>query len=229
MMKVKFFLFIACAFLFGTIVTSCSEDDSFTASPSHLLTFSTDTIKLDTVFSTVPTATRSFWVYNRSGDGIRCTSVRLERGNQTGFRVNVDGAYLGPTAGFQVPDIEIRDKDSIRVFVELTSAVNNGDKPQKVDDNLIFMLESGVQQKVNLNAYSWDATILRDPVVSNDSTISAEKPLVVYGGLTVAEGATLTISQGSSAQMLCWLFFLFFYYHQFPFFLKYYSHLFLKF
>jgi len=197
-MKVKFFLFITCVILFGAFATSCSEDDSFTVSPSHMLTFSTDTVKLDTVFSTVPSATRSFWVYNRSGDGIRCTSVRLERGNQTGFRVNVDGAYLGPTAGFQVPDIEIRDKDSIRVFVELTSTVNNGDKPQKVEDNLIFLLESGVQQKVNLNAFSWDATILRNPVVSNDSTISAQKPLVVYGGLTVAEGATLTISQGST-------------------------------
>ena len=184
--------------LLGILVTSCSEDDSFTVSPSHLLTFSTDTVSLDTVFSTVPTATRSFWVYNRSGDGIRCTSVRLERGNQTGFRVNVDGAYLGSTSGFQVPDIEVRNKDSIRVFVELTSTVNNAAQPQKVDDNLVFMLESGIQQKVNLNAYSWDATILRNPVISQDTTIAQQKPLIVYGGITVQEGATLTIGPGTT-------------------------------
>ena len=198
-MKLKYLLFAVSVVMMAAFAASCSEDDSFTTSPSHLLTFSTDTVKLDTIFSTVPTATQSFWVYNRSGDGIRCTSVRLERGNQTGFRVNVDGAYLGQASGYQVPDIEVRNKDSIRVFVELTSPQTGSDKPKKIEDNLVFMLESGVQQKVNLNAFSWDATILRNPVVSNDSVITAsDKPLIIYGGLTVKEGATLTITEGST-------------------------------
>ncbi len=63
----------------------------------HVLTclrFSTDTVSLDTTFSNVPTPTRSFWVYNHSGKSLRCSTVRLENGNQTGFRVNVDGTFL---------------------------------------------------------------------------------------------------------------------------------------
>lgn len=59
------------------MATSCSDDDSFTTSSNNLLTFSVDTIRMDTVFSKVPTSRRSLWVYNKSGDGIRCTSVRL--------------------------------------------------------------------------------------------------------------------------------------------------------
>jgi hypothetical protein len=70
---------------------SLFDNDSFTTSTSNELSFSTDTVKMDTVFSNVPTATRSFWVYNHSGEGLRCSSVRLEQGATTGFRVNVDG------------------------------------------------------------------------------------------------------------------------------------------
>lgn len=82
-------------------LAACSDDDSFSASPDHRLAFSADTVSLDTTFSRVPTTTRTFWVYNRSGDGLRCTSVRLRKGNQTGFRVNVDGMYLGQASGYQ--------------------------------------------------------------------------------------------------------------------------------
>ena len=94
-------------------VISC-DDDTFGTSPSLSLTFSTDTVRLDTLFSTVPSSTRSFWVYNKSGDGIRCATVKQERGNQSGFRVNVHGIYLGQTNGYATNEIEISNKDSIR-------------------------------------------------------------------------------------------------------------------
>ena len=84
---------------------SCTDDEHFTKDPSAQLVFSSDTISFDTVFATVPTATRTFWVYNKSNDGIRLSTVRLEGGNQTGFRVNVDGSYLGASSGFQLSDV----------------------------------------------------------------------------------------------------------------------------
>ena len=150
---------------------ACTDDDSFSASRANVLTFSSDTITFDTLFSRVPTATRTFWVYNRSGDGIRCASVRLENGNQTGFRVNVDGIYLGSSQGYQTNEIEIRDKDSIRVFVELTSPNTNAATPQLIEDNLVFTLESGVEQHVNLRGYSWDADIYGLLEIHNDTTV----------------------------------------------------------
>lgn len=192
-------IYIVLILLVSSFFYSCDDEDSFSTSSSNILTFSTDTVKLDTVFSTVPSSTRSFWVYNKSGDGLRKINVRLENGNQAGFRVNVDGTYLSPSSGFQVNDIEVRNKDSIRVFVELTSPVNNGDMPLKIEDNIVFTLESGVQQKVNLMAYSWDATIMKNVVVDKDSILDGvTRPIVVYGGITVNEGATLTISPGTT-------------------------------
>ena len=180
------------------VMPSCSDDDGFTMSPGNLLTFSQDTVSLDTIFSRVPTATKTFWVYNKSGNGIRCTNIRLEKGNQTGFRVNVDGSYLGASDGFMVNDIEVRNRDSIRVFVELTSPANNKDVPTLLTENLIFNLESGAQQKVCLQAFTWDADMYDNMIVSEDKTIESTKPIIIYGGITVEEGATLTLKAGTT-------------------------------
>lgn len=179
-------------------IAACTDDESFSTSPSNVLTFSKDTVCMDTIFSRVPSSTREFWVFNHSDDGIRCSSIRLQNGNQTGYRVNVNGVYLGEAQGFQINNEEIRKGDSIRVFVELTSPLNNQDKPQLVSDNLIFNLESGVQQKVNLKAWSWDAEMMRDVVISDEYTLGGEKPTVIYGGITVNENATLTIPAGKT-------------------------------
>ena len=145
----------------------------------------------------MPTPTASFWVYNRAGKGLRCSSVRLENGNQSGFRVNVDGTYLGETAGYQTQDVEVRKGDSIRVFIELTSHMQHQDAPRKVEDNLVFTLESGVQQKMNLYAYSWDALMMRNARISRDSLLQSAKPVVVYGGIRVDSLATLTVGAGT--------------------------------
>ena len=180
--------------IYTGVLAACSDDDTFTTSRSNLLTFSKDTVKMDTVFSTVGSSTYTFWVYNYSGDGIRLSSVRLKNGNQTGFRVNVDGSYLDNLMGSVVTDLEVRKGDSIRVFVELTAAENNQDGPQLVEDYLLFLLESGVEQKVNLRSYAWDALQVRNLVVSKDTLIESTKPVVVYGdGIRVDSGAVLTL------------------------------------
>lgn len=195
MMKLRYLIILFCS---AMLYVSCVDDDSFTTSSSYRLTFSADTVKMDTVFSKIPTSTRTFWVYNKSGDGLRCTNVRLARGNQTGYRVNVDGTYLGQTTGFQTHNLEIRNKDSIRVFVELTSHENGILEPQKLEDDIVFTLESGVEQKVALCAYTWDADILTDVVVKDEMVLDGEKPTIIYGMMRVEEGATLRVPAGKT-------------------------------
>lgn len=178
------------------LMAACSDDDTFTTSRSNLLSFQTDTLRLDTTFSNVPTSTKTFWVYNRSGDGLRLNSVRLEQGNQTGFRVNVDGVELSAANGYQANGLEVRDKDSIRVFVEMTSPRNNAATPQLLTDNLAFTLESGVQQKVNLRIYSWDAELVKGRKITSNITLTGTRPIVFQDTLKVEAGATLTIPAG---------------------------------
>lgn len=171
-------------------MTACTDNDSFTVSTGARLSFSEDTIRFDTLFSTVPSATQTFWVRNESSDGIRILTARLERNNQSGYRVNVDGTYLDPVGS----DFEVRKGDSILVFVEVTTRENRLEEPQLVEDNLIFTLESGVEQRVNLRTYSWDAQKLTDLVIRQDTVIESRVPIIVYGqGIRVEQGATLTL------------------------------------
>ncbi len=174
-------------------LVGCEDEDTFTTSTSARLTFSTDSVKMDTIFSNVGSRTYDFWVCNHAGGGLRLQSVRLAQGNQTGFRVNVDGAYLDNALGSVVTGLEVRKGDSIRVFVELTAPDNGQPEPQLIEDRLVFRLESGVEQQVVLQGHTWDAIAMRNVVVRADSLIESKKPIVVYGGLRVDSAVTLTI------------------------------------
>lgn len=180
--------------VWGLLAGACSDDESFTTSRGDLLEFTADTLKMDTVFSNTGSSTYTFWVYNHTNKGIRLNSVRLKNGNQTGFRVNVDGSYLDNKLGAVVNDLEVRKGDSLRIFVELTAPESHQSEPQLVIDDLLFQLESGVEQKVRLLAWTWDAIKLTDLVICRDTIIDTRIPIIIYGnGLRVNSGAVLTL------------------------------------
>lgn len=195
-MKRLFYIFVifTCVLAF----VSCKDDDSFSADMHSRLTL-IDSLKFDTVFSRIPTSAKSFWIHNNSGDGIRCTNVRLKRGNQSGFRVNVDGENLGAERGYQVNGLEIRNGDSARVFVELTAKPNYVDGPQFRDEELVFQLESGAVQTVNLSAWTWDVDTVHTMTIDKDSVIgNLQRPLIIFSGIDVKPQATLTIGEGTT-------------------------------
>ncbi len=184
---------ISCFLVVTLLLMACADDDSFSTDSSLHLRFSTDTLHLDTVFSRTPSSTYSFWVYNPHNEEIRLESVRLKRGNQSGYRVNVDGIYLDNSNGSQTQEVEIHRKDSVLVFVELTAPETAQQSPVLVEDELSFLLESGVEQKVCLQAWAWDAVRLYSPVITTDLMIESGRPVVVYGNLRVETGARLTV------------------------------------
>lgn len=196
MKKIYFFILLGYMSLF---LGSCVDDETFTVSPSSMLAFSSDTITFDTLFSNVPTATRTFWVYNRNEKGIRCRMIQLAEGDKSGYRVNVDGTYLGPDIRYQYNDLEIRGRDSVRVYVELTAPKANQLLPKLLTDHLNFTLESGVVQNVQLKGYVWDAKVLKNCHIKKDTTIGySGVPIIVDQNLVVDSSATLMIEAGNT-------------------------------
>ena len=181
-----------------TLFSACMQDELFNISSGGRLSFSVDTLRLDTVFSNTSTPTKSFWAYNHNVKGVKCRSVRLERGNQLGFQVNVDGIFLGSNLGYQTNEIAVREQDSIRIYVKVLATATQEKDPQLLTDNLIFTYDDGKEQKINLRAWAWDARVLRSLQVKKDTTISSQTPIVVYGGITVNENSVLTIAEGTT-------------------------------
>mgnify|MGYP002524405779 CR=1 FL=1 len=192
------FLHIISLLLAIFCLVACADNDGFTTSMDYRLSFSNDTLSLDTVFSNIPTASRSMWVYNKSGDGLRC-SVKLEKGNTSAFRVNIDGIFLGEANNWQSSEIDIRNKDSVRIYVEATLPNAMGQDPQENDDNIVFNLESGAEQKVNLKAWAWNAELLQNGFeISKDTIIQSNTPILIYKGVKVDSGAVLNIKAGTT-------------------------------
>lgn len=180
----RIFYFLATILL----CVACSDDEQFTTSRSDVLTLPDDTLKMDTVFSGNASATYTFWIRNKNKQALRVNDIRLADGSQ-GFRVNVDGEYLNKS----ISGLEVLGEDSLLVFVELTPQATGKVEPQPLDEQLVFTLESGVEQRVKLRAWAWDAERWENKTVTVDEEITTQKPIIVYGTLTVAEGATLKL------------------------------------
>ena len=180
-------------------LSSCNDDETFSTSRADRLAFSAETVSLDTLFSNTSSATHQFWVYNPNRSGLRFANIRLARGNQTGFRVNVNGWPLNGNNGFQAGNMMLYRGDSLRVFVEATARRNVGDGPQEFTDDLVFTLESGVEQRVKLRAWSWNVTRYDFMDIKRDTTLDSPlRPIFVSRGIKVHEGATLTIEAGTT-------------------------------
>lgn len=192
-MKRKYLLVLGCWLITLLSLFSCMKDESFTNSPSRGLQFSSDTVRFDTVFTTIGSVTEGLIVYNNNSEGVRLTSVRLASNGNSGFRVNVDGNY-----GTQFSDVEIYGEDSIFVFVEVTVDPQNSDSPILITDSLLFSLPNGITQKVILEAYGQDAIIIKGMTVTADTLLSSPRPYIIYDSVRVDKGATLNIDSATT-------------------------------
>ncbi len=189
-MKTMRTLFFFCiSILMASFAGGCISDD-FTDSPSDLLTFSTDTLRFDTVFTDLGTPTARLKVFNRASKAVNISSIRM-RNDDGVFSMNVDGV-----SGKSFHDVEIRANDSIFVFVECFIDANGDPKPFKIEGMMDFVT-NGVTQTVTLEAYGQNVRRLRGFTVDQDMTFTDEMPYVVFDTLRVAEGATLTLQPGT--------------------------------
>lgn len=177
-------------FVLFIISISCIEDD-FTTSSNDKLTFSTDTIAFDTIFTELATPATKFMVFNKNKKMIKISSIKMNGSSKAKFFLNVDGIK-----GEEFKDVEIRGKDSIFVYVQAHIDLNNDNNPLKIEDKIEF-LTNGNLQEIVVNAWGQDVTRLRNQKYTSDAVLTAEKPYVIFDTLYVAENATLTMEPGT--------------------------------
>ncbi|MBL7824992.1 MAG: right-handed parallel beta-helix repeat-containing protein [Saprospiraceae bacterium] len=137
-----------------TLLFSFCQKEKFTSDPQDKLEFSTDTLRFDTVFTQLGSATRYFKIYNPHKKSIRISSIYLENGANSRFNLNVDG-YSGDS----FTDLEVAPNDSMYVFAEVTVNPNDQNSPFVLNENLVFETNGNVQ-KVVLEAWGQNAVYL---------------------------------------------------------------------
>lgn len=178
--------------MLAVVIVACNDDTDFSTDFNHKLFFSTDTIRFDTLFTTLSSSRDGAVVYNFNDKDLRILSVELAGGESSAFGVMVDGQY-----GAAMRDLEVRSGDSLYVFVNVTPGLNGTDVPLFLSDKLVFTLESGVQQSIVLEAHSRDAVFMNAVTVNSDSVIKRGH-YVVYDSLVVAPGVQLTVEPGTT-------------------------------
>lgn len=174
----------------GLLTYSCKEDD-FSTNSDYRLSFSVDTISFDTVFTELVSTTARLKVYNRHKENIRISTIKKSN-QQSPFKINV----LGQTNDTQsYSNIELRAKDSLYIFVKVTIDPNNSNNPILFSDSIEFFSNNNLQY-VQLRAVGQDVFVFNNKEISNDTTLTNQKPYLIYGNLNIAEGKNLTIEAG---------------------------------
>ena len=113
-----FYSFITFFILIG--IVSCRSDFDFQPSSGTDLRFSRDTVYLDTIFTNIGSSTYTLKVYNKTNNDIKIPSVKLGKGENSNFRLMVDGV-----PGKVFHNVELLAKDSMFIFVETTVDIHS--------------------------------------------------------------------------------------------------------
>lgn len=172
-------------------ISSCRDDLDFDLA-SNDLSFSTDTINLDTIFNHTNSQTYKFTVHNNQDEDVEIPRIALTRGVDSFFKLNVDGM-----SGYEFENVPVRKNDSIYIFVEIAA----GEAPinPNYEDEIIFETTGNTQQ-VKLLSYIERAEFHITPDGQDYLDIDCEtwdnsQSHVIFGNVRVLN--CLTINPGT--------------------------------
>ncbi len=180
---------------------SCKKVNTLTN--GGIITFSTDTLKFDTVFTKAGSFTNQILIYNPQSEAVVISSIVLLNGAASYFHLNVDGK-VGNTAG----NIKIAPHDSIYVFATVNIDPTSATSPFLITDALVATM-NGKTFTVPFTAFGQNAHYIIDSALKNDDTWTTTLPYVIIWtgdtskprGLQINPGVKLTIPLGCRIYM----------------------------
>ncbi|NNE26375.1 MAG: hypothetical protein HKN09_05990 [Saprospiraceae bacterium] len=183
-------------------ISYACQDDSVSTSTDIPLSFSLDTLRFDTVFTSLGSATRSFKIYNELEEAVILDKIQLR--NTSGFfRLNIDGVST-PLA----ENVRIEALDSIYVFAEVTIDPDNplSISPFIIDDLIDIQAKNSVYD-IHLEAWGQNANYFPNRNANGQvNYISCNldewvwddpRPYVIYGALVI-DSCRVNIPAGQS-------------------------------
>ena len=153
------------------------------------ITFSTDTVSFDTIFSTIGSTTTFFKIYNPNNTDLKISKIHLGNSHSM-FRLNIDGYNKNSIENLIIPA-----NDSLFVFVEVTVNPTNSNSPMVILDSVIFQMEKH-SQNIKLQAFGQDVHLINGQIFKTDTTWTNDKPYLIYNSMLVDSLTSLTIEEG---------------------------------
>lgn len=185
---------ITLLFLLAIITMSfaaCNKDEDITFDPNAKLSFSTDSVLFDTVFTSIGSTVRRFKIFNYNEKAINLDEIKIGGGANSPFFINVNGRPM-----VDGKNLKINGKDSINVLVRVNINPTLANQPFIVEDSLL-MFFNGKREKIPLMAYGQNAIFINNTTIDNNTTWDSKLPYIVYNSVTVADKVTLNIAPGT--------------------------------
>jgi hypothetical protein len=187
MKKILQLSFIVCFVVLA--ITSCKKD-SFITSGDASLRLSEDTLHFDTVFTVLGSTTQYLKIFNINDQKLKISSLKL-MGTNSFFKINVDGI-----PGIEFNNLELEANDSMYLFATVKIDPNAANLPFLIRDSIKIEF-NGNTKWLQLEAYGKNARFMNNIIITKDTTIKNDSPIVILGGLTVNQNATLTVEKGT--------------------------------
>lgn len=182
------FSILISTFILLTALVSC-EADKISTDTTLMLNFSSDTVRFDTIFTSQGSATYKLKVYNPSKNRVLLESITLNEA--VNYKMSVSGI-----SSDVVNNTYLNAKDSLMIFIQVFIDPNDDATPFVVRDSIDFYFNNHTQV-LQLEAYGRNIKRFKNKTIASDTIITSDIPILLSDTLKVAEGATLTLTEGA--------------------------------
>jgi hypothetical protein len=158
------------------------------------LAFSVDTVKFDTVFTSLRTVTKRLWVYNRNPRAVNVDLISLDNSATSPYTLIINGDQRQTASG-----IYIRGNDSLLILVRALLTDNGQSLAAKkyvLEEKLNFRT-NGQEQHVLLRSFGQNIYLHNNATLACGEVWRNDRPHVLYGTVRVPASCTLTIKPGT--------------------------------
>jgi hypothetical protein len=174
--------------------TGCSKKQFINSNAD--VSFSTDTLSFDTVFTTQGSVTKEFTIHNNNNKWLKINNIKLGKGTSSAFRLNINGK---PTQ--DISNLDIAPFDSVYVFVAVTVDATNANNPFVIEDSIVVTYNNNAAISLPLIAYGQNAIYLDGETLQGNIVWTKTKPYVIINSILIDSTARLTIEAGTRIYM----------------------------
>lgn len=184
--------FILCSSIIALCLWSCTPNDEvISTDPGIEISFSTDTIKFDTILTEVQSITRRVRLFNPSENAVIINRLGLATINSP-FLLTVNGEQ---DDSFQ--DVQLLGGDSLLILIEATIDQRDESNPYIVKDSIVIDYNTR-SKDIKVIAWGQDANFLDGTFIEENTTWTAGKPYVITSAVLVDSLVNLSILAGTT-------------------------------
>jgi hypothetical protein len=177
--------------LFLVLLQSCKlEDEVISKNANQKLSFSTDIIFFDTIFTNQTSTTRRLKVINNASNAIEIDQIILQSGSNTDFKIIVNGQSN------QISKLLLRGKDSILVLINANLPTTSSTSPYLATDTLNFIF-NGIIQKIPIVTWGLNTKYYNGDTLIGNTVWDSTKARFIYKSVFIPAGSTLNILEGT--------------------------------